>query len=42
MSGEGSPGAWGWGAGGGGSRSSGSTPMTPALFDSKCADIFDV
>ena len=33
MSGEGPPGE--------GSRSSGSTPVTPALFDSKCADIFD-
>ena len=29
------------GGGGGGSRPSGSTPMTPTLFDSKCADLFD-
>ena len=29
------------GAGAGGSRPSGSTPMTPTLFDSKCADLFD-
>ena len=27
--------------GGGGSRPSGSIPMTPTLFDSKCADLFD-
>ena len=29
------------GGGGGGSRPSGSTPVTPTLFDSKCADLFD-
>ena len=26
---------------GGGSRPSGSTPVTPTLFDSKCANLFD-
>ena len=29
------------GVAGGGSRPSGSTPVTPTLFDSKCANLFD-